>query len=381
MRMQNGFVTRKSGSWRAHYSRWIVNPLTGARVREQKCQTLEPHIKTKTRAREELRKIVVRELGLAGDSGVTVKGFIMQRWQPLKEGRWRPSTAQTNKELIARITDRFGEVPLRKVDNVSLQLWLNEIAKTKSSSVVKHCRIFLRSIFAEALAQKYTDTDPARLLILPKMRAVKRSFLSVEEVQALLANAGTQGDLTLLRILFVTGMRPSELFALRWRDVSLSKGTLVLRETIYRGQLRPFTKTTDEGEIQTLALPEPAVQALTEWHAAQWEWPEKDRHNGQNDFVFPAPDGGFWWKENYQRRVLNEIAKRAEIPKVNFLTIRHTVATWASSLGTLKDTQTILRHKRAETTANHYVMAIDKTVRETLERLDETFNPPLQLRQ
>jgi integrase len=94
--------------------------------------------------------------------------------------------------------------------------------------------------------------------------------------------------------------------------------------------------------------------------------------------VFPAPDGSFWWKENFQRRVLNEIAKRAEVPKVNFQIIRRTVATWANSLGTLKDTQTIMRHKRAETTQTHYIQAIDATVRDTLERLDETFNPPLR---
>src|SRR5215469_5448434 len=171
-------------------------------------------------------------------------------------------------------------------------------------------------------------------------------YLTVEEVQALLSNAGTQRDLTLLRILFVTGMRPSELLALRWRDVNLTDGTLTLTETVYRGKLRPFTKTTEEGDVQRLALPVPAVGALTQWHSAQWDCEEKDRHNAPDDFVFPAPDGGCWWKENFQRRVLDEIAKRAQVPRVNFQIVRRTVATWAASLGTLKDTQAIMRHKR-----------------------------------
>jgi integrase len=379
MRLQNGYVTKKAGNWRAHYCRYVVDPLTGKKKREQKCLTLESHVKTKTKAREELRKLLVRELGLSAETGMTVKGFITQRWQPLKEGRWRPSTAQTNKELLARITDRFGDVPLRKIDNVQLQLWLNEMAKKKSASVIKHLRIFLRSIFAEALAERRVDRDTARLLILPKMRTVLRPYLTVEEVKALLANAGTQRDLTLLRILFVTGMRPSELLALRWRDVDLRARTVTLTQTVYRGEIRPFTKTTEEGEIPRLGLPEPAVQALTEWHAAQWDYDAKDIHNGPDDYVFPAPDGGAWWKENYQRRVLSEIAKRAEVPRVNFQIIRRTVATWANSLGTLKDTQTIMRHKRAETTQNNYIQAIDATVRQTLEKLDATFSPSLRL--
>ena len=222
MRIQSGHVSRKAGKWRAHYSRWIVDPANGDRRREQHCVTLDADITTKTRAREELRKIIVRELGLSAESGITVKGFITQRWQPLKEGRWRGSTAQTNKELIARIADRFGDVPLRKVDNVSLQLWLNQLAKTYSGSVVKHCRIFLKSIFAEAIAQKYIDIDPARLLSVPKVKAVLRPYLTMEELTALLANAGTRRDVTLLRVLFLTGMRPSELLALRWKDVDLA---------------------------------------------------------------------------------------------------------------------------------------------------------------
>jgi len=380
MRIQNGYVTKKSGSWRGHYALKVVDPLTGKRKRMQKCVTFDADVRTKTQAKEELRKVLVKELGLNPDGGMTVKGFITQRWKVLKEGRWRGSTKQTSEELIARITDRFGDVPLRKIDNVQLQQWLNELAKTKSSSVVKHLRIFLRSIFAEALAQRRIDFDPARLLTLPKMRAVQRPYLTVEEVKALLSNAGTERDLTLLRILFVTGMRPSELLALRWRDVNLSDGTVAIAQTVYRGEFRPFTKTTEEGEIQRLAIPEQAVQALTEWHAGQFELDEKDRHNGPDDYVFPAPGGGCWWKENYQRRILTPIAKKAEVPRrVNFQIIRRTVATWANSLGTLKDTQTIMRHKRAETTQNNYIQAIDATVRSTLEKLDSTFNPSLRL--
>jgi integrase len=38
-------------------------------------------------------------------------------------------------------------------------------------------------------------------------------------------------------------------------------------------------------------------------------------------------------------------------------------------LGSLKDVQTIMRHKQAQTTANIYIQTIDKTVRATGELL------------
>jgi integrase len=258
---------------------------------------------------------------------------------------------------------------------VSLQLWLNALAKTHSGSVVKHCRIFLKSIFAEAIGQRYLDIDPARNLIVPKLKVVPKPYLTMEQLTALLANAGTHRDITLLRVLFLTGMRPSELLALRWRDVNLSEGTLTLSSTVYRGKLRDFTKTTEEGEKPRQLLPAGAVEALTQWHVVQWDLPEKERHNGAADFVFPAPDGNFWWKENYQRRVLAEIAKRAEVPRVNFQIIRRSVGTWVNALGSMKDAQAVLRHKKVETTANIYAQAVDETVRATLDKLDAKLNP------
>jgi integrase len=141
-------------------------------------------------------------------------------------------------------------------------------------------------------------------------------------------------------------------------------GTLSLYETIYRGQLRSFTKTTEEGDTQRLVVPEPAVQALTEWHAAS-------TRKGEEDFIFPNSEGGTWLKENYQRRVLTPLAKQAGIPHVNFQVLRRTVATWAASLGSLKDVQTILRHKRMQTTQDTYVQVVAESVKATSEKLAE----------
>jgi integrase len=259
----------------------------------------------------------------------------------------------------------MGDEALEDIDSVELQTWLNALAKTRSGSAVKHCRIFLRSIFAEALEQGYLDKNPARLLKVPKLRTVKRPYLSIEEVKELLKAAKwATRDLTLLRLILTTGLRPSELFALRWKCINLVDGTLSLYETIYRGKSRSFTKTTEEGDVQQLVVPEQAVQALAEWHAAC-------ERNGEEDFIFPNSEGGFWFKENYQRRVLTPLAKQAGISHVNFQVLRRTVATWAASLGSLKDTQTIMRHRRMQTTQDNYVQVIAESVKATSEKLAE----------
>lgn len=162
----------------------------------------------------------------------------------------------------------------------------------------------------------------------------------------------------------MTALRPSELFALRWRCLDKDFQTLTLYESVYRGVLRPYTKTTEEGDTQfvTSRIPGVISDALSLWHSKA-EFREPD------DFIFSNDSGGFWWKENYQNRVLNELADRAEVKRFNFQMLRRSVATHLQHLGSPKDTAAVMRHRKADTAQAHYVQEIDESVREALDKL------------
>lgn len=374
MKIQRGFVRPKSGSWLGHYALWVTDYTTGKRVRRQKAKKLGPvrvngKGMTKTQAEQALAKLLVKKMGLTGDARTTLAGFINTQWKPVREGRWRASTKATSEELLKIITDRFGSEALEDIDYVSMQTWLNTIAKTRSGSAVVHCRIFLRSILTEAVEQGFIEKNPARRLTVPKLRAVQRPFLSIAQIKALLkAATWVPRELTLLRLILTTALRPSELFALRWKNIDLADGTLTITETVYRGILRPYTKTTEEGDTQRLVVPEQAVQALTEWSAGCLEKIKAEKLD-PDAFVFPTASGTFWLKENYQRRVLSPLAKEAGIKHLNFQVLRRTVATHAQHLGSPKDIATLMRHRKVETAQQHYIQAIEETVKATGEKL------------
>lgn len=258
MKVQRGYVTPESGAWIGHWSRWPIDPITGRKKRVQESEKLgSVKEMTKTQAKQSLARVLVKKLGIAG-AKTTFKGFAEQRWKVLHEGRWRDSTRATNEELLEIIFDRFGDIPIADVDSVMLSTWLNELAKTRSRSAILHLRNFLRSILAEAEAQRYIDTNPARNLSAPKTRPPKRPFLQFEQMRKLLKEAKPFGVATnewlFLQIVFGTAMRPSEALALRWRSIDIATGILTVSETVYRGVVRPFTKTEDEPE--RLLLPE-----------------------------------------------------------------------------------------------------------------------------
>ncbi len=66
---------------------------------------------------------------------------------------------------------------------------------------------------------------------------------------------------------------------------------------------------------------------------------------------------------NYRNRVLNPLAEKLGLPKLNFQVMRRTMATQAQSMGSLKDIQAHLRHAKADTPANEYMQELPESVK------------------
>jgi integrase len=366
MKYQAGYLTQQSGSWLGHYSKWVTDFRTGERKRQQRAFKIGRVADlSKTEARTRLQERVASEIGVTADSRATVAWFVEHRWKPMREGEWRDSTKQTNEELLKIILDRFGSKALEDMDGVEMQQWLNALAKDRSGSVVKHLRIFLMAICREAMEQEHMKKNPARLLRIPKLKAVKRGYLSEDEINKLLrATKWQMRDHVLLPLMIMTGLRPSELFALRWRSLSDDMTLLTITETVYRGQLRKYSKTTEEGDTEfiTQYVPSMVANMLAEWH-------ETTKYSGNEDFIFPNSIGGFITKENYQRRVLYPLADLAGIKRFNFQMLRRSVATHMQKLGSAKDIAAVLRHRKTDTAQANYVMTIEASVKQAVDRL------------
>jgi integrase len=149
-------------------------------------------------------------------------------------------------------------------------------------------------------------------------------------------------------------LRPSELFALRWRSFD-SYNTLSITETVYRGVIRPFGKT--KKSLGKVHLPDGLARELLLWKT---ECP----NTSPGAFIFQNADGGILRVDNYRERVLKPLAQRLGLPKLNFQILRRTMATQAQNMGSVKDIQAHLRHAKADTTANEYMQELPESVQE-----------------
>jgi integrase/recombinase XerD len=99
-----------------------------------------------------------------------------------------------------------------------------------SRSVARHL-VTIRHFFRFSLLEGYIKEDPAATIESPKFRQSLPYFLSVEEVERLLAQPDTSSaiglrDKAIIELMYSTGIRVSELAGIRVGDLQLDAGCL-----------------------------------------------------------------------------------------------------------------------------------------------------------
>ena len=337
---------------------------------------------TKWDAYAELAKEIEKARGTsqepARDGTITLEKFAGTRWLPLREGKLRKGSKASLDQLLKHIYKQFGSKRLDQLDKVALQNWLNKIAHEYSDGMVKHLKFYLNSILEEAVEQEFLSKNPAKKLEMPRTKRVSKDVLTAEQFKAVLSELKSPYDL-IVKIAIACAFRPSELLALRWKDLDEESKIFTIRETIYRGELRPFTKTTEADEtdksLLTVPVPDALIAELVEYRGHDSRDGHRyrvvsrepkviiDMYMNDQDFIFHnLENGNFLGKENILFRIFDPIEKKLNL-KLNFQVLRRTAATLAQHKGSVKDVQSLLRHREADTSANEYMQAIPESAR------------------
>lgn len=367
---QKGWVSIRGKKWYGYFRRTILDPDTNQprAVSTPVALGLKSEM-TKFEAREKLEQEIARltghttEEGVVKNGTVTLRWFVHNRYLPLKEADWKEETAKIKKHLIeSDLLAEFGEVRLERFDKLILQTHLNKLARTRSKDRVLQCRAYIRSVFAEAVDQDYLSKDPARKLKTPtSLRETDKTVLTWKQLRAALAELGPR-DRILLKLGMTNALRPGELFAFRWSSLDAERSKLHIRETIYKGKLRPWGKT--KGSLTAIPITPEQVRELEAWrHTSKYAAPE--------DFIFAGRDGNFMDPGNYRKRVLDKLGKQLGLPKLTFQVIRRTMATLAQEKGHVKDIQGMMRHSRVATTTDVYMQTLHDGVRSTVTSIHE----------
>jgi len=245
----------------------------------------------------------------------------LDRWLEGKRRTCEQSTWRDYRSAVRHhLVPAFGELTLAELNARIIRDWYE--STPLGNQRINNVLIPLRGVFADAYADELIDRNPLdRIKHLPRRTGEPDPF-SPAEVQAILGACTGQVH-NVFQFAFWTGLRTSELIALRWGDVNLGKGLAYIRRTRTRAEEKDRTKT--ESGVRQLQLLPPARDALL----------AQRKHTGKAGPVFLNPRTGEPWKHDgpLRKTAWRHVVKAAGVRYRTAYTTRHTFASTMLSMG------------------------------------------------
>ena len=358
-RHQNGWVEERGGSvkrWYGHYYVYEKDEQGNESRRHRGAYLGDKAKMRKWEATDKLRGIITAAAKFQPRPDfLTLEWFTRERFLPMRQAKWAPSTRETNLYHLDRhILPALGSTPLRDLEKFHCQMFLNKLAAQNFSfTVVDHCRTMLKAILEEALDAELVNKNPARKLDNPETSAPVKPVLPKWQARQILETLPFR-DRLIAMIAAFCAMRPGEIFGLRWS--SWRKDQFNVEGTAWRGVFREG-KAKTKGSKAPVVIPDVLIPLIQMWR-------DQSLHADSDQLMFPSEKGTPMRPENWLRRRIKPIARTAGISvPVNFQVLRRTFATNAQGHGNPKDVQSHLRHSDIGTTLNEYTQAIPESVR------------------
>jgi integrase len=320
----------------------------------------------------------LRELMSAADRGqhvdkskITVADWVAERiavWDVCERSR------QGYRNLAKLVSAHLGNIALQRLGTMDVERWHGELrAKGLAPSTVSAAHRLLRHVLDDAERHNVVPRNVARLQRPPAAPARKVSVPTEATVGPMLAALRGGGFHVPAVVTIHTGLRRSELLALRWSDISLDDGTLRVERALddVGGIIRFKEPKTGAGR-RTISLPAAAVAVLREHKVRQLEQALLLGQGRPPDdaLLFPGIDGGPQSPSLFSV-AWHRAVKRLGLPPCTWHALRHLHASLLLRHGVdLPTASKRLGHARVDITARTYLHSIAESDRHAADALD-----------
>lgn len=264
-----------------------------------------------------------------------------------------------------------------------VQRWINALAKRISDrtgerldpQTVRNALTTLRACFRSAVEAELIEENPAASTVLPRGSVNQEveddepiAHLDEPEIERVLSLPLTAAQRSAFVVAAFTGLRPSEMFRLRWSDVLLDERQILARRT-------------KNGKAVRVELLPPAILALRIWRATSWRRMHRTHRIGSR--VWPADGGGshargydWGWTDGTAGQPGIRTRAKVRACVTWYAATRHTcgthllLGTWAPAFVPaplpIEAVSRFLRHSSTAVTERHYARFTGGALRELL---------------
>jgi len=293
-------------------------------------------------------------------------------WLARQRGHLKPSAyAPVEVAWRLRVQPRWGAIALGKIQPSEIQAWLVELGtgtpevKPVGATVIIRTHQVLSGILSDAVRDRLIPRNPSEGMKLPRKIRKAHTYLTHIQVADLASAAGHYEALVLL--LAYTGLRFSEVAALRGRDLRLDRtnpSVMVNENAVQVGSV-VHVGTPKSHKARSVPVPKFLVSSLQRQSA----------ECSRDDLIFPGPDGKYMERPHTISGWFDKAVIAAKVPRVTPHELRHTAASLSVSAGAnVKAIQRMLGHSSAAMTLDYYADLFDDDLEAVAVALDVARN-------
>lgn len=265
------------------------------------------------------------------------------RWVEAQALALRPTTIKSYRDCFTwHLKPHLGHLEMRKITAPQIQSLYLELMENGrrygtgglSPTTVRYVHRILKKLFSDAIAWGVLPRSPMVAVVAPRVPWKEMQVWPVEEVRRFLRSVKGDDYYAMWVLMVLTGLRRGEVAGLKWTDVDLDTGQiLIVRTRVAVGWQVEVSEPKTRRSRRTVVIDEFTIEALRAHHADQArdrlaagdQWPDMG-------FVFCREDGypihPMEITKNF--RLLSE---EAGVPPIRLHDLRHTAATLALKAG------------------------------------------------
>jgi len=269
----------------------------------------------------------------------------------------KPSEAWSKSMIVRRhLVPFFGkmrldEIGVRDVERFKAEQLRRELS---AKSVNNHLTVLRRAL---ACAVEWAIIEHVPRIQWLRTAVPEFDFLTREESDRLLA-AVPREHLAIVATAVKAGLRRGELLALRWEDIDLRAGKILVRRSVWKGKVT----SPKGGRSREVALSPKLAEAL------------RGHRHLRGPIVFCNADGSMLTRDQI-KRIVPTACRKAGLREIQWHVLRHSFASQLVMAGvTLRAVQELLGHATIEMTMRyaHLAPAVHREAVASLDRLQKS---------
>ena len=299
----------------------------------------------------------------------SVAEFLEHWFRDYAETHVSPRTLEGYRGNLDRyIIPALGKIRLDKLTARQIESFESDRLRGRlSARTVLHCHRLISQALRWGVRMGILNRNVAEAVQPPKPKPYPARTLDWDGVQEFLRVSQSSEYYPLFLIALLTGVRRSELLALRWQDLDLRSGTLSVSQSVVSlGTGEMVTGPPKSGKARMLNLPEEAIGCFEKLRE------QRDGTSFKNDGLVFCNRDGTPIRPSAVTKAFSKLAGKAGIEGIRFHDLRHTHASLLLGEGVhLKVVSERLGHSGIAITADLYSHVMPGIQKEAAMQLDK----------